>query len=454
VSGWHLGARNAARLFGKDARVLRRSPLFVAILLGYPLLVALLVAIALQEGERKPDVAFVNQDPGGRTVQVGERRLSVEDYARRLERDVDLKRLDAAAARRALDGGQVSAVLTIPPHFIEDLQTGGVRPPVISLVTSPRDAIAGQAITRRLQAAVFRLNQELAATYVTEVGALVRLVVEGGPIALFGRSGYSLGTKPASKRLEQLRRTLIARGQPDLARSLAPLRTFVDETTNNLTLATKAAQALRNPIRLEVTEGAPGREPLSAFGFAGALLVSLALVGVLLAAAGLSAEREDNALVRLARGLVSPGALVGEKMAFAAAACVAVGLVLLAAVALFTSLAVGRWGLWVPALILAGLAFGAFGVLVGAVARETRTALLAALMLALPLLFLGLVPGNDVAHAISQVFAFGPAFDVFQTLLVEPSVPGSLALDLGQLALVAAIFGGVAALVLSRRVRA
>jgi ABC-2 type transport system permease protein len=446
--------RRGLLLFGKDVRLLRRSPLLVGLLIGYPLLVALLVALALQSGDRKPTVALVNLDTSGRTVRVGDRRLGIEDYADRLARDVDLQRLEPRAAQLALDGGQVSAILTIPQNFITDLQTGGVRPPVISLVTSRRDAIQAEAITQRLESAVFRLNQQLSTSYVRQVLSLVRLVTRGGDISLFGRSGYSLGLERSAAILRQLRREAVARGDPATVRRLAPLINFVVETGNNLELAGNAAEALRNPIKLRVVAGAPGREPLSAFGFAGALLVSLALVGILLAAAALSSEREDNALVRLARGLVSPGTLVGEKMAFAAAACVLVGLVLLAAVALFTSLAVGRWGLWLLTLALAGLAFAAFGVLVGALARETRTALLAGLMIALPLLFLGLIPGNDVASGISEFFAFGPAFDAFQTLLVEPSVPGDLALTLGQLALVAAVFGGVAALALVRRARA
>jgi ABC-type multidrug transport system permease subunit len=219
-------------------------------------------------------------------------------------------------------------------------------------------------------------------------------------------------------------------------------------------LAGSAANAIRSPIELRITKAAPGREPVSAFGFAGALLVSVGLVGVLIAAAALSAEREDNALERLGRGLVSPGALVAGKVVFAAIACVVVGLVLLGAVAAFTSLAIGRWPLWLATLVLAGLGFGSFGVLVGAVARETRTALLAGLMLALPLLFLGLVPSDGVAHAIVQVVPFGPAFEAFRTLLVEPSVPGRIALTLGQMALITLVLGAGAALALARRARA
>jgi ABC-type multidrug transport system permease subunit len=173
------------------------------------------------------------------------------------------------------------------------------------------------------------------------------------------------------------------------------------------------------------------------------------------AAAALAAARVHRTLTRLGRGLVSAPSLVVEKMAFTATAGLLIGMALLAGVAAFTSLAVGRWALWLVALVVAGLAFGAFGVLAGALARETRTALLAALMLALPLMALGLLPDAAAASAVSQVVPFGPAFDAFQTLLVEPSVPGrELALTLGHLALLAAAFGGLAALAVRRRVAA
>jgi ABC-2 type transport system permease protein len=445
---------NALRLFGKDVTLLRRSPLLLALLVGYPLLVALLVAAALQSGERKPSVAFVNLDHSGHTVLVGKRRISVDQYAHRLADEVDLKRLGPSQARSALDDGRVSAILTIPPDFITKLQAGGLATPTISLVTSRRDAIEGEAIARRLQSAVYRLNQSIASSYVQQVAALVTGTIRGGPLQIGPITGSALGLVPSEAIVRSMRDDFARAGQTAKVRQADQLLHFIHETALNLGYARQAATSLKNPVQLTVTQGAPGREPLTAFGFAGALLVTLALVGVLLAAAALSSEREDNALVRLARGLVSPGALVGEKMAFAAAACLLVGLVLLGAVALFTSLAVGRWGLWLAALLLAGLAFGAFGVFIGALARETRTALLAALMLALPLLFLGLVPGNAAAHAISQLFAFGPAFSAFQTLLVEPTVPGDLALQLAQLALVAAVFGGLAALLVARRQRA
>jgi ABC-type multidrug transport system permease subunit len=443
--------RGALLLLRKDLRLLGRAPALLGVLVVYPVLVALLVGLALQGDERRPDVAVVNLDASGRTVQVGEERLSVEDYLERLEEEVDLRRLPAADASAALDDGRVSAILTIPEGFIADLQSG-VRQPRVQLATSRRSPVEADAITRRLEAAIFRLNRRLAIGYVDQVLDLVDLVLNGGELGFFGRSGDALGLRRSRVVVRDVQRDLRAGGQAALASQLQPILEFIDETQSNLDLAKPAANAIRAPIELEVTSAAEGREPLSAFGVAGALLVSLGLAGVLLAAAAMAAEREDRTLMRLGRGLVRPWALVGEKMTFTAAASLVVGLVLLGVVALATSLAVGRWGLWLAVLLLAGLAFGAFGTLAGALARETRTALLAALMVALPLMALGLLPDDAVASAISQAVPFGPAFDAFQILLVEPSVPGGdLSLELGHLALLAALFGGAAALAVGRR---
>ncbi|HTI32828.1 MAG TPA: ABC transporter permease [Miltoncostaea sp.] len=443
--------RAALLLLRKDALLLRRSPALMLVLIVYPILVALLVAVALQSDERRPDVAVVNLDTSGRTVDVAGNRLSVDDYIDRLAQDVDVRRLGPAAAAAALDAGRVSAVLTIPEGFIADLQSG-VRQPALQLAASRRSPIEAQAITRRLEAAVYRLNQRLATGYVQQVLELVDLVTNGGQIGIFGRTGDALGLKRSRTLVTGLQSRLRASGDGRTAAQLGPLVNFIDETQRNLDLAKPAANAIRAPIALEVTEGAAGREPLSAFGFAGALLVSLGLAGTLLAAAAMSSEREDGALVRLRRGLVSAGGLVGEKMAFTAVACLVVGLALLGGVALATDLTVGRWGLWIGVLLLAGLAFGAFGVLAGALARETRSALLIALMVALPLMALGLVPNSGVAHAVSEVVPFGPAFDAFQTLLVEPTIDaGDLLLTLGQLALIGAVLAVAAAVAVRRR---
>jgi ABC-2 type transport system permease protein len=430
--------------------VLGRSRGLVAILIGYPVIIAILLALALSGGDRRPSVAFVNLDQQGRTVLVGNDRLSVDDYASKIEQDVDLKRLDPPGAQQALADGKVSAILTIPDNFVSDLQSG-IKSPVITLQTNPRNPIEAQAIERNMEAAVFRLNQALATAYVDQVLNLVKLVQEGGDVQIFGRAGKLEGLASSARVLRQVERQLIKAKQPALAKRLADLNDFIDGVNTNLDLAKPAARSIASPIRLDIQSGAPGREPLSALGIAAALVVGLGLLGVLLSAALLSAEREDGVLSRLGRGLVGPGTIITQKAVLSALATLVVGMVLLGVVALTTSVSVGRWAIWVLALVVAGLAFGAFGLLIGALARETRTALLAALMITLPLAVIALIPGNDIAYWVSAVAGFGPAARVFQDLLVDPDVTGTLWAGIGLLAIIALIYGVVARVALGRR---
>lgn len=435
----------------KDLRLLVRSRGLLALLIGYPLIVAVLVALALQGGERRPSIAFVNNDTSERTIKIGDREMGIPEYEARLAAEVDLQHMDADAAADALNAGRVAAVVTLPESFISDLQTG-IHPPVVTVEPSNRSPIESQSIARRLEASIYRLNQDLAQTYIAQTLDLVDLVVNGGDVALFTRTGSILGLKKSDVLVRQLQRTLRAGGKAALANQMDPLLNFIVEARVNLDLADVAATAIGNPIQLKIPPAPSGREPLSGFGFAGALLVSLALVGVLLGAAGLSSEREENTLVRLRRGLVRLETLVIEKVAFGALVSLIIGAVLVLAVSVVTSLTIGRWGLWPVALIAAGLAFAAFGVLVGALARETRTALLAALMLALPLIFLGLFTQSGIASAISEVVPFGPAFRIFQALIVDPTVDGSqFWLRIGQLILLAAAFVVAGSLALRRK---
>lgn len=436
-------------LLRKDLRLLVRSPLLLVVLVGYPLLVSLLVAAALQSEDRPPTLAVVVLDTPGRTIQVGDRRLGVDDYIDRLDDEVEVRRLGPEAAERELAAGRVAAILTVPAGFIRDLQSG-VRQPTLRLVTSARSPIEGEAITRRLEAAVFRFNQGLATGYVRQVVALADFITNGGSIGVFGREGDVIGLRASRVLIADAQRRLRADGRGTLADRLDPLLVFIDETQANLDLVRPAATAISSPIRLDTGEGAQGREPLSAFGVAAALLVSIALAAGLLAASGIAAEREEGTLVRLRRGLAPAWVVVLVKVLVAALVALLIGLVLLGAVAVLTDLEVGRWARWLPVLLSAGAAFGAFGALVGAAARETRTALLATLMLSLPLLFVGLIPGR-VPDAVASVVPFGPGFDAFRTLLAESEVGAGPLRDAAVLVVMTAVLVTASTLLLRRR---
>jgi ABC-2 type transport system permease protein len=159
-----------------------------------------------------------------------------------------------------------------------------------------------------------------------------------------------------------------------------------------------------------------------------ALAVTIAFLALLLSATALASERDENVIGRLARGLVSFGQLVWAKVALAAAIALGLG----AAIALVFGIVIEAGGIeggepWerLPLLLLgtalAGASLGAFGTLIGGLAREARTASLVALLVVLPIVFLGLVPKEVVPAAawVSEAFPFSHAAGFFQAALFD-----------------------------------
>ena len=173
------------------------------------------------------------------------------------------------------------------------------------------------------------------------------------------------------------------------------------------------------------------RTPLNTFAVVVAVSVSLMFVCVLLAAGGVALEREEHALARLVRGLVSREALLAEKTLLAAGCAFVIAFAMLAGIGAFVALDWSRVGLWLVALAFGALAFGALGVAIGALAREVRAASLLAFLLSLPLAFLALVPAGSVSggfydaiSAISFVFPFKAALQALDAAVngASPSI--------------------------------
>src|SRR5271167_1408035 len=103
-------------LLEKDLKILRRSRLLVAVLVIYPVAIALLIGLAISRSPSKPRVAIVDETPPGETVKVGSQRVQVAEYARQLFSQVDAvsvpSRADAVAKVKS---GEVIAAVVIPP---------------------------------------------------------------------------------------------------------------------------------------------------------------------------------------------------------------------------------------------------------------------------------------------------------------------------------------------------
>jgi ABC-type transport system involved in cytochrome c biogenesis permease component len=410
-------------LLAKDLRILRRSPLLVGLLVAYPVLIALLIGLALSKGPDKPRVAILNQLPqGGGSVVVGGERVDPRDYARRLFKSIEPITVHsrAEAVKKVRDGDALAAII-VPPDLVKRLQntialSGQGPKPTVEVLYNAEDPVKQQFVESTINARVADLNKAVAGKLTQIAGGYIKLLLSGGQFSILGRDFDIIGLK-RSKALIDSVLTRTPRSSPD-HEALQRVSTFAGLAISNLDLSNTVLSSLSSPVKVDQQVINGRRTPLDAFAVAVAVTLSLMLVCVLLAAGMLALEREEHAFARLVRGLVSRTALLTEKIVLAAGCSAAAALLMTSGISLFVSLDWSRFPLWVLALAAGGLACGALGTAIGALAREVRAASLLAILLALPIAFLALVPSGavstglyDVLRVISALFPFRAALD-------------------------------------------
>ena len=142
----------------KDLQILRRSPLLVALLVLYPLVVALLVGAALSSGPSKPKVAFANLVPPGQAkINLGGEQLDATTYASELFDAVEPIRVDTREEAIAkVESGEALGALVIPPDVIERLQgtlgLGGGDPPTVEVYYSAENPLKRRYVQATIDA--------------------------------------------------------------------------------------------------------------------------------------------------------------------------------------------------------------------------------------------------------------------------------------------------------------
>lgn len=417
-------------LVAKDLRVLRRTPLLLGVLLAYPLVIAALVGLVAGYASSKPRVALVDEDGLPSHVVVQGRRFDIDRAVARVSRNVRLVHLSRDEARRELRTGRVVATLTVPPGFVADLRTA-VRSPLLVLETT-HGGITPR-VTQQVQALVYSLNRQLQGAYIDANLRYVRLIQHGGPGSFLGRDFHILGLDGTERLLGQLPHG------PRLDR----IRGFVGDARLALDQTGNALRATANPIELVQAPERGRTWALSAQVQAYGLALTISFLTLVLAAGALAAERDENVIGRLARGLVGLGELVTAKVLLAAVVALGVGLAI--ALAFGAIVEAGRvtggepWGrlpLLALGLALAGASLGGLGALLGALAREARTASLVALLVVMPVVFLGLVPREVVPAAgyLSDALPFAHAVRLFASALYDARPWGVVAREAAWLA--------------------
>jgi ABC-type Na+ efflux pump permease subunit len=435
-----------ALLLRKDALVLRRSPVLLVILLAYPAAIAVLVGMVASYASSKPRVALVDEDGLPPTVEIAGKRFHVDQTIKQVSENVKLVRLSPEAARHQLRTGKVVAVLTVPPGFVSTLK-GMVRSPRVELELS-RGTISSR-VEQQVQALVYSLNRQLQRAYIGNNLRYVTLILRGGNGSFLGRPFNVLGLERAEKVLARMPRS----------DEVVQLQGFIHDARLALANTGDALRATANPIELVQAPDRGRTWLLSAEVQAYALGLTITFLALMLAAGSLAAERDENVIGRLARGLVSLGHLVWAKVALAAAVALVLGMAILLAFGVIIEIGGVTGGepwrrlpLLVLGLVLAGGALGALGALLGALAREARSASLVAVLVVLPIVFLGLIPSEVVPPAgwVSAALPFAHAVQFFSSALYDLSPWGEVLRQGLWLVALGLIFVGLARLAARR----
>jgi ABC-type multidrug transport system permease subunit len=444
-------------LLVKDLQILRRSPLVTALLVIYPIVIAILIGFALSRGPSDPRVAFLNEIPDNEEFSLGEADLDKDTAKSRLCERVDCVDVETRAeAERMVRDGEVLAALIVPEDLIDKLRSlTSLNPeqPTVEVLVNEDDPLKAQLVDDRIQALITEANLIVSQQVSEQASVYLDALIQGGTfeIPLVGDTIEILGLERTADVLEALRPALPKELQPQLDE----VTRFARLAEENLDVALPLLGAVAQPIEVDkqvVNAGAPS---LDSFAIAVAATVTLMFVTVLLVAGALALEREENAFPRLTRNLLSRNALLAEKVLLGIGVSLIVTLVMLAGLELFVTLDWGRAALWIPAIVGGGAAFAAFGAAIGAAAREVRASSLIAFMVSLPVAFLSLVPSGtvsgfayDAIQVVAAIFPFDAALRAFEGAL-EAGGP-SIWAALGHLAILVAAYFALARLALRR----
>ncbi len=441
-------------LLRKDLLILRRSRLLVALLVIYPVAIALLIGFAISRSPGKPKVAIANLSPPGKAIELGKRKLDIGQFYSGLFSQVDAVRVPTRAAALAkVSKGEVLAAVVIPPDITQVLSSVTTQARINVIYNG--DALEQSVARSTIESALSQANLALAEQIKQLAAQALGLLLKGGDLSALGASQPLLGLSPIPPLLHR-----IVSHQPRGAdrRQLERIAGFADFAAQNLGVSEQVLNTVSQPVQVHQTLVHGRRTPLDTYAVVVAVSISLMFICVLLAAGGIALEREEHVLARLIRGrpaLVSRELLLAEKLLLAAACSFVAAFAMLAAVSAFVGLDWSRVAQWLAALAAGAVAFGALGVAIGVLAREVRAASLLAFLLSLPLAFLALVPAGsvaaglyDVIRVLCAIFPFKAALQALDAA-VNGASPG-LGVSLLHLLGLTALFGVLASLGLRR----
>jgi ABC-type multidrug transport system permease subunit len=444
----------------KDLQILKRSPLLTALLVIYPIVLAVLIGFAVSRDTDKPRVAFFNELAAEETesgLELGGGGFSQEEAFDQLCERVEC--IDADSREEAIqkvEEGEVLAALVLPEDFLDKLQSqlagAGLDPAEVEVYVNEDDPVKASLVDDRISALITEANLILSGEISQQLLGYLDVLVEGGDfdVPFLGQTIQVLGLE----RTQEILRAASADLPPPQRKVVKQVIEFAELAGENLGFADELLVSVSQPITVEKEAVTGDTPPLDTFAISVAIAITLMFVTTLLVAGSLALEREENTFARLTRGLVSRAGLLVEKIGLGTICSIVVAVVLLGVLELFVSLQWERAPLFGAAIVLAGAAFAAMGSAIGVAAREVRASALAAFALTLPIAFLSLVPSGTVSESVYDLirivtgaFPFRPALDALSAGLSDT---GDLGINLLHLALLAAAYFAVARVALRR----
>jgi len=407
--------RDAALLARKDLISLRRAPLVVILLACYPLLIAGLVGTVAGYANSRPRIAIVDLDHIPAKTKVAGHTYQIKNLIDEVAKNVRISWMTKPEAAQALRTGEAVGVITIPKGFIAQLKSV-VSSPQVEFETS-QGGISSRVI-QQMQALIYNLNRKLQDAYVKDAIGYISVIRNGGKADFLGSDYKVLGIKKAHALLAA------EKNNPNAAK----IARFLDTAEGALRASEVSAKAVAQPIKLATATRNGRGWLLSAQMQAYALALTVSILALALGAAVTASERDENVACLLGRGLVSRLSLLAAKIALATIISLAVGSVILLAFGIIVDvggIAGGQPWQRVPLVLvgvtLFGAALGAIGTLIGALAREGRSATLGALLVALPIVLLGLIPREVAPPAgyVSDIFPFSHGERFFSSALYD-----------------------------------
>src|ERR671916_2201189 len=193
----------------KDLRLMRRSPLLVALLVLYPIVIWVVIGFALSRGPEKPQVAFANLVPKSASqLDLGGERLDTSSQEKVLFEAIDPVPVEtrAQAIRKVRDGDVLGAIV-IPEDTTEKLQSG-IEPARIEVFYNAEDPVKSRYVRDTIKSQVGDANNALTKRLSKVALEFLDLIATGGNYNFLGREFDVLGLERSERILKEAKSEL------------------------------------------------------------------------------------------------------------------------------------------------------------------------------------------------------------------------------------------------------